>query len=298
MANSALKGLVIRTGCVRRPDLGYLIAADPRRERRDEPHAVTIKWKAGAITRGEAKFGAHSACLVESPEAGLLVAADSGIYSLESRSGLAVGEIFRDSQPRLKEPKFGSLRSVCAIAGTGYAVGFQGTVLRLENPRLWTRLDDGLPRDFDIEAMDGFGSAELYAVGFNGALWQFDRRRWIRRDLPTNATLNAVKCGGDGTVYIGGKGGIVVRGRGDTWALVEQDATTEDVWDLEWFEDALYASTMLGVFRLNGDALGEVDFGADEPETTYHLSAAPGVLWSIGDKDVMAFDGKTWTRVV
>jgi len=28
------------------------------------------------------------------------------------------------------------------------------------------------------------------------------------------------------------------------------------------------------------------------------LSAAEGVLWSIGRRDVMSFDGKHWTRVV
>jgi hypothetical protein len=298
MTKSPLRGLVIRTGCVRRPDLGYLIAGDPKKERQDIPHAYSFKWKAGDFTRGEAKFNAHTVCIVENPESGLLMASDPGLYSWESRRGLTAGNISRESKPEPSAPRFGSIRSVCAIAGTGYAVGFQGTVFRLDGPRVWTRLDEGLPRDFDIEAMDGFGPTEMYAVGFSGAVWQFDGRQWAPRHLPTNATLNAVKCGGDGTVYIGGKGGVLLRGRGDKWSLVELDVTDEDFWDLEWFEGTLYASTMLGVFRLDGDSSSEVDFGSDEPETTYHLSAATGVLWSIGDKDVMSFDGKTWTRVV
>ena len=33
------------------------------------------------------------------------------------------------------------------------------------------------------------------------------------------------------------------------------------------------------------------------PKTCYRLSADDGVLWSIGAKDVLAFDGKTWTRI-
>ena len=40
------------------------------------------------------------------------------------------------------------------------------------------------------------------------------------------------------------------------------------------------------------------DFGNDLPGSCYHLSTAKGVMWSIGAKDVLSFDGKTRTRVV
>ncbi|MNG31651.1 hypothetical protein D3C84_1174960 [compost metagenome] len=54
---------------------------------------------------------------------------------------------------------------------------------------------------------------------------------------------------------------------------------------------------MHGLFTLDQDKLLAVDFGEDSPNSCYHLSAADGVLWSIGGKDIMAFDGNNWTRI-
>jgi hypothetical protein len=54
---------------------------------------------------------------------------------------------------------------------------------------------------------------------------------------------------------------------------------------------------MRTVYRLEGDRLKPVGFGKDLPRTCFHLSAADGVMWSIGAKDLMAFDGKSWTRI-
>jgi hypothetical protein len=90
----------------------------------------------------------------------------------------------------------------------------------------------------------------------------------------------------------------LIRGRANTWKIVDQEKITDDIWDLEWFEGHTYVSTMSGLFRLRGEHLEPVDFGADPPKSTYQLSAAKGVLWSIGSSDVMSFDGKKWTRVV
>jgi hypothetical protein len=54
---------------------------------------------------------------------------------------------------------------------------------------------------------------------------------------------------------------------------------------------------MRDVFRLDGDRLARVDFGEDKPSSYFALSSADGILWSIGPKDIMAFDGQLWTRI-
>lgn len=189
------------------------------------------------------------------------------------------------------------MASVSEIGGKAHAVGHCGAVYRLDELTQWTRIDDGLSPDFMIEAIHGFDGSDVYAAGFRGALWHFDGQKWTKRDLPTNANLNAVKCAGNGTVYLGGQGGILVRGREDTWETIDQEEMTDDVWDIEWFEEELYVSSS-AVYRLKRDRLEPVDFGDDPPKSAYHLSAAKGVLWSIGEFDVMSFNGKTWTRIV
>ncbi len=61
----------------------------------------------------------------------------------------------------------------------------------------------------------------------------------------------------------------------------------------------MWLSPTESLHRLNGEQLGLVDYGGEDiPATCYHLSAADGLLWSIGAHDVMEFDGKRWTKIV
>jgi hypothetical protein len=92
---------------------------------------------------------------------------------------------------------------------------------------------------------------------------------------------------------------VLFRGRLDQWvALHHEETIDEDVWDLEWFDGALYVSTIDSVFRLKKTTFERIDFGTQKVNSCYQLSAAEGVLWSSGEFDVMSFDGKRWTRVV
>jgi len=171
-------------------------------------------------------------------------------------------------------------------------------VYRLDQLTRWTCIDEELPRSFDIQAIHGFSGSDIYAVGFAGELWYFNGQTWMKRELATNVNLTCVKCAGDETVYIGGHDGILIRGREDRWELIDQVETTDDVWDIEWFEGQLYVSTMSTVYRLNEEELEPVGFGDDPPKSCYHLSTAKGVMWSIGEYDIMSFDDQSWTRIV
>ncbi|MCY1449154.1 hypothetical protein D9M71_658760 [compost metagenome] len=104
-------------------------------------------------------------------------------------------------------------------------------------------------------------------------------------------------CAGNGVVYASGRKGLLLKGRDDSWEVIDHQSMIDDIWDLAWYHDKLYLSTMHGLFTLDQDKLLAVDFGEDSPNSCYHLSAADGVLWSIGGKDIMAFDGNSWTRI-
>jgi hypothetical protein len=89
-----------------------------------------------------------------------------------------------------------------------------------------------------------------------------------------------------------------MRGRGDTWAVIDTSGMTDDIWDIEQFDSQIYVSTLANLYLLIDDKLELVDFGEDRPVGCYKLSAAEGIFWSIGERDLMSFDGKAWTRVV
>jgi hypothetical protein len=98
-------------------------------------------------------------------------------------------------------------------------------------------------------------------------------------------------------VYAAGQGGVLVSGRGDAWTPVDwEDEVTADLWDMCWFQDRLYVATMSGLYTLDANRLVPVDYGAMGPVTGYSLSAAQGVLWSIGKTDVASFDGTAWRK--
>jgi hypothetical protein len=90
---------------------------------------------------------------------------------------------------------------------------------------------------------------------------------------------------------------MLIKGKGSAWKVISKNTTKSDFWGMAWFDNHLYVASMDELFRLEDDELVPVTFGKDAPESFYTLSAADGVLWSIGAKDVMAFDGKKWTRI-
>ena len=298
MVETALKGLLIRTAIAVRPGAGYVYACDPVRDEDENPHTIIFRYAEGSFSRFECNYNAHTACIIEQPEYGLLNASEQGYCTLETRSGVIGADIIDSSQPAPKKPRRGGIRSVSKIGGKAYAVGLRGMVYRLDRIMRWTRIDDGLPDTFDIQAIHGFGSSDLYAVGRSGNLWQYDGREWTKRELPTNVNLTAVTCTGNGKVYVAGHGGLLIRGRQDRWTIIEHEETKDDIWDIEWFEGQVFASTMRSVYRVDEDTLQPVDFGEDRPKSCYQLSTAKGIMWSNGERDVMSFDGKNWRRIV
>ena len=298
MKKTPLSDLLIRTAVVFSPDAGYLFACDPKKIDEDIPHTIIFKWKAGVFNQVECNYNAHTACLTEHPDLGLLNASEQGYYAIETRNGVTGGDIIDDSLPCPNKPRLGGIRSVSSIAGTAYAVGLRGMVYRLDDIKRWTRIDEGLPDSFDIQAIDGFNASDLYAVGRDGDVWHYNGKKWDKIGIPTNINLYAVKCSEDGSVYIGGLHGIFLRGRENEWTTINHDSDSEDIWDIEWFNEQIYISTMYTISRLQGEKFEHIDFGDDAPKSCYQLSVASGVMWSVGETDIMSFDGNNWTRVV
>jgi hypothetical protein len=295
MTNSSTRELSIRDAVVWKRDFGYILACDPETEL-DAPYTWIRAVHQGQISESWVAFNAHSVCRTVLPEQAIVLISSEGFYGVFSGQ-VHVGNIFDESQPQPTEPRYGSFCSVAQIGGRAHAVGLRGMVYRLDAPASWTRIDEQLPREFDVEAIHGFSESDIYAVGSKGELWQFNGQSWLKRNLPTNVNLLSVKCAEDGIVYIGGHGGLLVRGRNEAWEILDQPHMHSDIWDIEWFRGELYVSTFSGLYRLKGRNLERILFGENKPQSFYHLSVGERVLWSVGEADVMSFDGTNWTPV-
>ena len=104
-------------------------------------------------------------------------------------------------------------------------------------------------------------------------------------------------CGEDGHVYACGRNGVLVRGRADLWETMELGGFSDDLWSLVWYKGKLYVATMDHVLTLAHGGLKPLSMGNDAARTCYDLVTGAGLMWSIGAKDVMSFDGKKWTRI-
>ncbi|MGG5820264.1 hypothetical protein [Falsiroseomonas sp. HW251] len=288
-------------GMPRAPAFGYLVFALDDLSERQIPHSVLAFWVKGKF--GEAgQTGWHTAgiavltqpreCAVAVGGGGQSVAFGPPNYKVDERIGA----------PGDGPANRGPLRGVRTIADRVYAVGMDRQAYIRVGERDWRPMQQGLTgtppgQTSGFEAVDGYSAEEIYAVGWDGEIWQWDGSSWTRQESPTNLILTDVCCAGDGQVYACGRQGLLLRGRGPTWTIVEQDVIDEDIWSLAWFGEALYLATFEAVYVMRGDTIEMVDFGEGKALSTYRLGVGPASLWSVGAKDVMSFDGTSWTRI-
>lgn len=298
MKKSPFNNLIIRTAAVIDRHCGFIYACDPKRERRGEPHSEIFLWKDGNIDQGECNYDAHTICLIDQPERGIVDVSEAGYYTADTDSNSVTQDLFVNSLPPPASRRVRGLRSVREISGYAHAIGIRGMIYRLDVIDRWTRIDEGIPSSFDGQAIHGYGLSDLIAVGFGGQIWHYDGKQWRQEDTATNQNLSAVVCAPDGTVYVGGHNGTLLRGQPGQWSIILQTDLDDDIWDLEWFAGRLFVSTLDGLFTLRGDRLDQVSYGKYTPRSTYQLSAHGDVMWSNGETDIMEFDGTSWTRIV
>lgn len=289
------------SGAIRQKDLGYVILSDDRAAESKIPLAGIVQWEPdGWGDGGQVGWRTAGVAVVRKPIEQLCAVGEFGqalLLGSGDRHEETIGDDKRSPGNR------GPLRGVRLIGEHVYVVGMDRQVYRRDNVNRWIELDHGArpdPKNKDtvgFEAVDGYSETEIYAVGWDGEIWQFDGHTWKRRNSPTNAVLVDVCCAGNGMVYACGRNGLVVRGRNDKWEVLELREFSEDIWSLAWYQERVYLASMENLFVLNGDQLEIVDMGKDRAKTCYDLVTGDGVLWSIGFKDAMAFDGKQWSRI-
>jgi len=240
---------------------------------------------------GDRNWSAVDVCVAKNPiEKMVAVGEDGNVFTY----------VGGNSTDEIIEPKPITLRRLGTIDGFSYACGMKRQVYKRIDENKWIPMHAPLPNPNEsvgFEAISGFSQNEIYAVGWNGEIWEWNGSTWLNHGSPTNLILTGVCCGDNQTVYICGQNGTIIRGRHDTWGLMEFEDIFDDFWDIIWFNNTFYVATMNMIFQLVNNYLIPVSFGDDSPRTCYRLTQAEDVLWSVGDSDIFAFDGTNWVRI-
>lgn len=199
------------------------------------------------------------------------------------------------------------MKEMRTIGDEYYVVGMARRAYRSKKPQgTWQPIDKTCfvpraKRDMVIgfAGIDGFGTEECYAVGYEGEIWAFNGTIWTREQSPTNVLLTKVACDRrTGIVWIVGLAGTVIVGRRGQWRTLEQTATSNDFWGVEVFGDSVYLSSDGGVYTVEGDDLNVILLDKKRKYTTSYLATNGAELWSVGDKDIYrTTNGRTWTRL-
>lgn len=278
-------------GAARFHDLIYIVAKDRALNDQDVAHSRFIGFdRSNFGHNGDRNWSAVATCIAKKPsERMIAVGHDGEVFTY-------VGGISTDEQIH---PEPMALRNLGVIDGFAYACGMNREVFLRNSENSWIPLSAPASNETSgFEAIDGFSASEIYAVGWNGEIWEWDGKNWTSHAALTNLILTGVCCAGDQYVYVCGQNGTLLVGRHGVWKQIELNNFSNDFWDIHWFNGRLYIASLQKLYTFDDSSgLVAVEFGSDSPSSCYRLTSAEGVLWSIGSDDVFSFDGQHWVRV-
>lgn len=285
------------------PGRGVLIASIDELYEQREPHSLLISVDEGRAVGAlvPANCCSVDARLAERRVEAVFLGEDGELWRFD---GLA----FRALPPVLGATDLqGPLRSIC-IAPWGYlAIGSALQAYGSADLSAWQPIDSLLAGEKDLVHTLGYericiaGEDVAIAVGWKGLGARFHRRmRAERLDLPTNLDLYDVAATANGEVYACGDEGIVLRGDANAWRMIPNDITGERFWGVAAFAQRRFVSSMHMLYEVKPDGLQQVDYADEDlpPSYTYRLSTGEDVLWSIGTKQLVEFDGKNWRELI
>jgi hypothetical protein len=197
------------------------------------------------------------------------------------------------------EESYGYVETIKNIENELYVCGYGRQVYKHVNKKWISIADDILTHEkargfFDI---DGVSSNNIFAVGWKGEIYFYDGKKWHMSDSPTSAHLASVCCVKNDDVWICGDNGVVLHGSFNHWTVIMDDAFTDNWYCIEEYDGNIYLAGNGIIGYIDGDSINPVDLGVGRPITTNRLHSKDGQLWSIGEKDILVFDGSSWKEI-
>lgn len=280
---------VFGAGAARYADLAYFAVAHKPLLAGGSPHTFFVSRDRGEwMDCGRTTWRCAGLTVVKAPtEAMLGISEDGEVYTY-------VGG--RSSEERIS-PTPAALSGVTTIDGKAVAFGMRRQVFVRTEAGCWAVMSAPEPGEGEaagFEAVCGTSFDELYAVGWRGEIWQSTGNGWIARPSPTEVILASATVHEDGKVYACGQSGTVLRGRREEWSALAS-SVNDDLWSIHSFGSRIFVAALTSLYELIDDTLQVVTEAAAIASTFGTLTAAEGVLWSVGEDDVICFDGTAWS---
>lgn len=179
-----------------------------------------------------------------------------------------------------------------------------------DGPR-WAMVHENL--DEALLFVGGSSSTDVWSVGgdkgegLGPLVLHFDGEGWTRKATGASGDLWALACFADGTAYMGGEDGLILRYRGGAFEIMETPGTAtvfgiwgqspDDVWAVG---GASGGAAGAFAWRLQGDIWTPVDgfpaeLGAEEA-TWKVFGRAAGDVWIVGTHGItLHYDGQSFT---
>jgi len=283
------KANLISRGAARYADLVYLALRDKKLHKKGIAHTRLGSIDAGELAAvADLTWACVGMCVAKSPEEMLVDVGPEG----------TVFAYVGGKQSKEQIAKAKDLRACTSIGGLPHACGMNRQVFVRVGANQWRPMNapESSSDVAGFEAIDGFDTNEIYAVGWEGEIWRCVGGNWTNCQSPVNVILSGVCCAPDKNVYACGQQGTLLRGRNEAWEILTTPDLDDDLWDVHWFDGKLYAASMSYLYTLDGDRLVPVNFGIEPPASFYRLTDADGVLWSVGQEAILSFDGAKWER--
>ncbi len=189
-----------------------------------------------------------------------------------------------------------------------YACGGRGQVYKRLGPDQWVKMDEGIrqsiqtPLDECHHLMDINGPSEdaIYATANHGKVLFWNGQMWRQVETPNYSDLGKILVESPEVIWIAGGEGTLLRGNAvdgfNNVSPVRELLFT----DLVRHEGQLYLSSGLGIYAFDEKKrhMKRVKTGlTPEHEDTHSLGSRDGVLWSIGDKDIVRLKDGKWARI-
>ncbi|EJC85542.1 hypothetical protein Rleg4DRAFT_7429 [Rhizobium leguminosarum bv. trifolii WSM2297] len=202
--------------------------------------------------------------------------------------------------------KLGYIGGIRQLGSELYAFGYAGQIYRRSAPAAWDHFDLGIvgaPGDeYDVSGMC-LSDRTFYAVtrmGGKGRIYSRSGAMWTTEINPSGEWLNAVEADQDGTVWICGRNGTLLKGNATSgFTQVGDPECNEEFLSVALFRGQIWLSSATSLYTWSSDRLSKVYTGLSPGiRSANRLQIADDVLWSFGYDDVLRYDGVRWMRFV